>query len=130
FTKRRLDSETLEELEDVLIRADLGAEVSGRIVKRITLNRYGKEIGPEEVRQILADEIAKVLKPVEIALTFGNQKPFVILVVGVNGSGKTTTIGKLAAIAIREGLSVTLAACDTFRAAAIEQLKIWGERTG
>src|SRR6185436_14883010 len=72
FTKRRLDSETLEELEDVLIRADLGAEVSGRIVKRITPNRYGREIGPEEVRQILADEIAKVLKPVEIALTFGN----------------------------------------------------------
>jgi fused signal recognition particle receptor len=130
FTKRKLDQTTLGELEDALIAADLGVATSDRIIKAISAGRYDKEIAPEEVRRILADEMVKVLKPVEVPLDFRSQKPFVILVVGVNGSGKTTTIGKLGAIASREGLKVMFAACDTFRAAAIEQLGVWGERIG
>jgi fused signal recognition particle receptor len=130
FTKRKLDTATLGELEDALIEADLGVAMSDRIVKAVAAGRYDKEIAPEEVRRILAEEIVKVLKPVEVPLDFGSQKPFVVLVVGVNGSGKTTTIGKLGAIAAREGLKVMLAACDTFRAAAIEQLTVWGGRIG
>jgi fused signal recognition particle receptor len=130
FTKRKLDASTLEELEDVLIQADLGVAVSERIIKAVAVGRYDKEIEPEEVKRILASEVAKVLKPVEVPFNFGSEKPFVILVVGVNGSGKTTTIGKLGAIATGEGFKVMFAACDTFRAAAIEQLTIWGERIG
>jgi fused signal recognition particle receptor len=130
FTKRKLDATTLEELEDVLIQADLGVAVSERIIKAVSAGRYDKEIEPEEVKRILAEEVAKVLKPVEIPFNFGSEKPFVILVVGVNGAGKTTTIGKLGSIAAQEGFKVMFAACDTFRAAAIEQLTIWGERIG
>ena len=130
FTKRKLDAATLGELEDVLIQADLGLAVSERIIKAVSTGRYDKEIDPEEVKRILAAEVAKVLKPVEVPFNFGAEKPFVILVVGVNGSGKTTTIGKLGAIAAREGFKVMFAACDTFRAAAIEQLTIWGQRIG
>ena len=130
FTKRKLDATTLEELEDVLIQADLGVAVSERIIKAVSAGRYDKEIEPEEVKRILAEEVAKVLKPVEVPFNFGSEKPFVILVVGVNGAGKTTTIGKLGAIATGEGFKVMFAACDTFRAAAIEQLTIWGERVG
>jgi fused signal recognition particle receptor len=131
FTKRKLDAATLEELEDVLIAADLGADMADRVTKAVAEGRYDREIDPREVRRILAREVAKVLEPVEMPFRFDSaRKPFVILVVGVNGSGKTTTIGKLGAIAVREGFSVTLAACDTFRAAAIEQLEIWGKRIG
>jgi fused signal recognition particle receptor len=130
FTKRKLDAETLQDLEDTLIQADLGIAVSERIIKAVATGRYDKEIDPEEVKQILADEVAKVLKPVEVPFNFGEEKPFVILVVGVNGSGKTTTIGKLGSIAAREGFKVKFAACDTFRAAAIEQLTVWGKRIG
>jgi fused signal recognition particle receptor len=130
FTKRKLDATTLEELEDVLIQADLGVAVSERIIKAVSAGRYDKEIEPEEVKRILAEEVAKVLKPVEVPFNFGSEKPFVILVVGVNGAGKTTTIGKLGSIAAQEGFKVMFAACDTFRAAAIEQLTIWGERIG
>ncbi|CAN5381705.1 signal recognition particle-docking protein FtsY [soil metagenome] len=130
FTKRRLDTATLEDLEDVLIQADLGPAMANRVVKAVSAGRYDKEIEPEEVRRILASEVSKVLAPVAVPFVFGSEKPFVVLVVGVNGAGKTTTIGKLGAIATREGLKVTLAACDTFRAAAIEQLTIWGERIG
>jgi fused signal recognition particle receptor len=131
FTKRKLDAATLEELEDVLIAADLGADMADRVSQAVAEGRYDREIDPREVRRILAREVAKVLEPVEIPFVFDSaRKPFVILVVGVNGSGKTTTIGKLGAIAVREGFSVTLAACDTFRAAAIEQLEIWGRRIG
>ena len=130
FTKRKLDQATLDELEDVLIQADLGLAVSERIIKAVSAGRYDKEIDPEEVKGILASEVAKVLKPVEVPFNFGAEKPFVILVVGVNGSGKTTTIGKLGAIAAGEGFKVMFAACDTFRAAAIEQLTIWGQRIG
>jgi fused signal recognition particle receptor len=130
FTKRKLDAATLQELEDTLIQADLGITVAERIIKEVATGRYDKEIDPEEVKAILASEVAKVLKPVEVPFNFGAEKPFVILVVGVNGSGKTTTIGKLGAIAKGEGFKVKFAACDTFRAAAIEQLTIWGKRIG
>ena len=131
FTKRKLDALTLEELEDVLLRADLGVGASTRITQAVGKARYEKDIAPEEVREILAREVEAVLtpvaKPFEIDET---QKPFIILVVGVNGSGKTTTIAKLASKWTGEGKKVVLAAGDTFRAAAVEQLKIWGERLG
>ena len=131
FTKRKLDSRTLEEFEDVLIRADLGLTVATRIVEAVGKGRYGKEIEGEEVKAILAEEVTRTLTPVAIPLSIdGSKKPFVILMVGVNGSGKTTTIGKLAAKFRDEGRSVMLAAGDTFRAAAIEQLQVWGDRTG
>ncbi|MBM3521141.1 MAG: signal recognition particle-docking protein FtsY, partial [Alphaproteobacteria bacterium] len=130
FTKRKLDRATLGELEDVLIQADLGLPVAERIIAAVAAGRYDREIEPDEVKRILAAEVEKVLKPVEIPFNFGSEKPFVILVVGVNGSGKTTTIGKLGAIAKQEGFSVMFAACDTFRAAAIEQLTVWGSRIG
>jgi fused signal recognition particle receptor len=130
FTKRRLDKDALQDLEDVLLQADLGVTVAERIVKAVAVGRYDREIEPAEVRRILAEEVAKVLKPVEVPFRVGSQKPFVVLVVGVNGSGKTTTIGKLGAIAASEGHKVMFAACDTFRAAAIDQLKVWGGRVG
>ncbi len=130
FTKRKLDRETLQELEDTLIQADLGLAVSERIIAAVSQGRYDREIDPEEVKNILASEVAKVLKSVEVPFNFGSEKPFVIMVVGVNGSGKTTTIGKLGSIAAAEGFKVMFAACDTFRAAAIEQLTVWGNRIG
>lgn len=131
FTKRKLDDETLEELEDLLIQSDLGVETAMRISGALSSERYGKDVTGEDVSLIMAAEIAKVLKPVARPLKLDlNHKPHVILVVGVNGTGKTTTIGKLAAKLAGTGLKVTLAAGDTFRAAAIEQLKIWADRTG
>ncbi len=130
FTKRKLDKATLEDLEDVLLQADLGLPMAERIVRAVSAGRYDKEIDPNEVKRILASEVSKVLKPVEVPFNFGAEKPFIILVVGVNGAGKTTTIGKLGAIARREGYKVMFAACDTFRAAAIEQLTVWGGRIG
>jgi fused signal recognition particle receptor len=121
----------MDDLEDVLIQADLGVETASRITQAIGEGRYNKEIAPEEVKAILAGEVEKTLAPVAKPLAVeGAKKPFVILMVGVNGSGKTTTIGKLAQKFRAQGLNVMLAAGDTFRAAAIEQLKIWGERTG
>ncbi|MBY0224280.1 MAG: signal recognition particle-docking protein FtsY [Hyphomicrobium sp.] len=131
FTKRKLDGATLEDLEDLLIQADLGVETSGRIIDRISKGRFEKGISADEVREILASEVETVLGPVAKPLTVSStNRPHVILVVGVNGGGKTTTIGKLAARFKGEGKSVLLAAGDTFRAAAIDQLKVWGERTG
>lgn len=131
FTKRRLDEDTLQDFEDVLIQADLGVETATRITERLSEGRYGKEITGEAVRAILAEEVERSLAPVARPLELDlSVKPHVILVVGVNGTGKTTTIGKLAAKLTRGGLKVTLAAGDTFRAAAVEQLRIWGERTG
>ena len=131
FTKRRLDEDTLQDFEDVLIQADLGVETAIRITGRLSEGRFGREIASAEVRRILAEEVEKTLAPVAIPLELDlEKKPHVILVVGVNGTGKTTTIGKLAAKLSRADLKVTLCAGDTFRAAAVEQLKIWGERTG
>jgi fused signal recognition particle receptor len=129
-TKRRLDRAMLEDIEDVLLRADLGTEVAARISAAVGHGRYDKAITADDVKSVVASEVEKVLVPVAKPLVIDEtQKPFVILVVGVNGSGKTTTIGKLAAKLSAEGRKVMLAAGDTFRAAAIEQLKIWGERT-
>jgi len=130
-SKRKLDAATLEELEELLIRADLGVDTAARIASAIGEGRYDKQVSEAEVKAILAAEVEKVLSPVAKPLMIdASAKPFVILVVGVNGSGKTTTIGKLAARFRAEGRTVMLAAGDTFRAAAIEQLKIWGSRTG
>lgn len=131
FTKRKLDDEALQDLEDVLIQADLGVETSMAITERLAKDRYDKEISDEEVRSVLASEVKTVLEPVALPLTIsGDHRPHVVLVVGVNGTGKTTTIGKLASKLRAEGKSVMLAAGDTFRAAAIDQLKIWADRTG
>ena len=130
FTKRKLDAAMLEDLEDVLIRADLGVATATRISEAVGKGRYDKDVAPDEVKAILASEVERVLAPYAKPIEIGTQKPFVILVVGVNGSGKTTTIGKLARKLTGEGKRVTLAAGDTFRAAAIAQLAIWGERLG
>jgi fused signal recognition particle receptor len=130
-TKRKLDDATLEELEELLIGADLGVETASRITGALAQRRLEKGISPADVREVLASEIKRVLEPVARPLAIDDKlKPHVILVVGVNGTGKTTTIGKLAAKLARDGKKVMLAAGDTFRAAAIDQLKIWGERTG
>ena len=131
FTKRKLDDEALEELKDLLITADLGVATASKVAAMLAKTRFDQEITPDEVRETLAAEIAAVLEPVAIPLMPDpSHKPHVVLVVGVNGSGKTTTIGKLAKLYKDQGLSVSLAAGDTFRAAAVEQLKVWGERTG
>src|ERR1700759_5254763 len=129
-TKRKLDRAMLEDIEDVLLRADLGTEVAARISAAVGVGRYDKAISADDVKTVVPTEVEKVLAPVAKPLVIdGAQKPFVILVVGVNGSGKTTTIGKLAAKLSPDGRKVMLAAGDPFRPAAIEQLKIWGERT-
>ena len=131
FRKRKLDAETLEDLEELLIQADLGADTALTITERLAEGRFDKEISEDEVRAVLAEEIEKVLEPVARPLDLDTgHKPHVVLLVGVNGTGKTTTIGKLAAKLTRDGKKVMLAAGDTFRAAAVEQLRIWGERTG
>ena len=131
FTKRKLDDDTLQDLEDLLIQADLGVETALRITDTLAAERYGKDVTGADVSRIMASEITKVLSPVAKPLELDlSHKPHVILVVGVNGTGKTTTIGKLAAKLSGAGLKVMLAAGDTFRAAAIEQLNIWAERTG
>ena len=131
FTKRKLDASMLEELEDILIQADLGVDTAMAITERLSEGRYNKEISPEEVRAILSEEVEKVLAPVALPLDLNKgKKPHVVLMVGVNGTGKTTTIGKLSQKLAAEGKKVMLAAGDTFRAAAVEQLKIWGARTG
>jgi len=129
--KRRLDAATIAEIKDVLIRADLGLDTADRIAAALAEGRHQADISPAEVKAVVAAEIEKALGPVAQPLVIDlANKPFVILVAGVNGSGKTTTIGKLAAKFAAEGRSVMLAAGDTFRAAAIDQLKIWSERTG
>ncbi len=131
FAKRKLDAATLDDLEDMLIRADLGVAAALRIRDEVGKTRYDKAVDVDQVKGILAAEVERVLAPVAKPLAIdAARKPFVILVVGVNGSGKTTTIGKLAAKFSREGKKVVLVAGDTFRAAAIEQLRIWGEALG
>ena len=131
FTKRKLDDEALEELEELLIGADFGVATASRVTARLAKSRFGKEITPDEIKDALAEEISTILAPVARPLALDPaKKPHVVLMVGVNGSGKTTTIGKLAKYYKDQGLKVTMAAGDTFRAAAVEQLKVWGERTG
>ncbi|HEY9360192.1 MAG TPA: signal recognition particle-docking protein FtsY [Xanthobacteraceae bacterium] len=128
--KRKLDQAMLDDIEEVLIRADLGVDSAARIAAAVGEGRYDKSITVDEVKAVVAAEVEKVLAPVAKPLAIREAKPFVALVVGVNGSGKTTTIGKLAAKLRAEGRSVMLAAGDTFRAAAIDQLNIWGGRSG
>jgi fused signal recognition particle receptor len=131
FKKRRLDDAALEELEEVLIAADLGTEVARRVIAGFRRSRFGSEVTDAEIKQSLAEEIAAVLRPVAQSLRLDPAKrPHVVLVVGVNGVGKTTTIGKLAQNFREQRLRVVLVAGDTFRAAAVEQLQIWGERVG
>ena len=131
FTKHRLDEQALQELEDMLIAADMGPATAARLVAEFGKSRFGKDVGEDEVKTALAEQIAEILRPVAKTLDIPEgQKPFVILVVGVNGTGKTTTIGKFAQSYAAHGLKVTLAAGDTFRAAAISQLQIWGQRVG
>jgi fused signal recognition particle receptor len=131
FTKRKLDDAALEDLEELLITADLGVQAAARLTANLAKTRFDKEVSPQEVRRALAEDIAQILEPVARPLAPDpSRKPHVVLVVGVNGSGKTTTIGKLAKHYREQGLKLRLAAGDTFRAAAIEQLQLWGERTG
>jgi fused signal recognition particle receptor len=130
FTRRTLDEAALEDLEDLLITADIGVSTSARLVESLRTSRLGKDVTPEEIRAALADEIARILEPVAKPLVFDStKKPHVVLVVGVNGAGKTTTIGKIAKSLKDQGLGVVMAAGDTFRAAAVEQLQVWGKRT-
>lgn len=130
FTKKKLDDETLAELEDILIAADLGPATAAKLTSEIAKTRFGKEVSPEEIKEALAEEIEKILKPAEKEPAAMTEKPFVILMVGVNGAGKTTTMGKLASQYKAQGKSVMFAAGDTFRAAAVAQLKIWADRIG
>ncbi len=131
FTKRKLDDAALEELEELLITADLGAAMAARLTANLAKTRFGKDITGDEIRAAFAEDIAASLTPVAKPLVIDSfKKPFVILVVGVNGAGKTTTIGKLTKQFRDDGKTVTLAAGDTFRAAAVEQLQVWGQRTG
>ncbi len=131
FSKRKLDGETVEALEELLITADLGVETAAELAGAIAATRFEREASPEAVRAVLAERIAEILEPVAKPLVLDPaRRPSVVLVVGVNGTGKTTTIGKLAKTWRDEGKSVVMAAADTFRAAAIDQLRVWGERTG
>lgn len=130
FTKRKLDAGTLSELEDLLITADLGPVTAAKLAAAVGKGRFDKEVAPEEIRQVLAAEIENILKSAEKPLVVSEEKPMIILMAGVNGTGKTTTIGKMGYQFKAEGKSVMLAAGDTFRAAAVNQLKVWGERIG
>lgn len=129
FTKKKLDAEALEQLEELLITADLGVETAAEIVQNISAKKFDKEISPAEIREAMAEEITAILLPSakELQITV-DKKPTVVMVVGVNGNGKTTSIGKMANNYKNQGFKVEIAAADTFRAAAVEQLKTWGER--
>ena len=131
FTKRKLDAEALQDLKDILIQGDLGVSTATRLTSSLAKTRFDQEISSEEIKIVLAEEVATILAPVAQPLVIdGTHKPHIILVCGINGSGKTTTIGKMARQFKDQGKSVTLVAGDTFRAAAVEQLQIWGERSG
>lgn len=128
-SKKKLDRETLDELEEILISADLGAETAAEVIHKLSKSKFEKDIVAEEIKQTLANIIAEILQPVAKKLVPTPNKPYTILVLGVNGNGKTTTVGKLAKKFKQEGLKSTIAACDTYRAAAVEQLKIWADRS-
>ncbi len=128
---RKLDRATLDELEELLIATDIGVSTAAQLTRTLAEGRFDQEITGDEVRAALAAQIAEILSPVAEPLAINpSHRPHTVLVCGVNGSGKTTTVGKLAQLYRDQGLSVMLAAADTFRAAAVEQLRIWGERTG
>ena len=128
--RRILDDDMLEQLEELLISSDMGVDTAMRVTANIANGRFGKKLSTDEIKKLLSDEITRIMKPVAKPLPLYVQKPQVVLVVGVNGSGKTTTIGKLASQFEAVGKSVVIAAGDTFRAAAVEQLQIWGDRAG
>ena len=128
--RRVLDDAMLESLEDLLIQADMGVDTALRVTANLAEGRLGKRVSAEEIKQALADEITRIMDPVARPMPLYPTRPQVVLVVGVNGSGKTTTIGKLASQFRAAGKSVVIAAGDTFRAAAVEQLQIWGDRAG
>jgi len=128
--RRALDDAFLEDLEDLLIQSDMGVAVASRVAANLAEGRFGRRLGAREVKHLLADEVAAILEPVARPLPLKPLRPQVVLVVGVNGSGKTTTIGKLAAQLAHAGKKVVIAAGDTFRAAAVEQLQVWGDRAG
>ncbi len=131
FTTRKLDQATLDQLEEVLIGSDIGVGVSQQLIANLARDRFGKDVSELEVRERFAGDIAAILQPVAQELRIDKaRQPHVVLVTGVNGSGKTTTIGKLAHLLRGQGNKVMLAACDTFRAAAVEQLRVWAERAG
>lgn len=131
FTHRKVDQDTLDELEELLITTDMGPHVAMQFIDVLAKKRFGKETTTEEIQQDIAEEIEKLLDPVAKKLEVDRSKsPYIIMVSGVNGTGKTTTIGKLANYYGQQGLKVMVAACDTFRAAAVEQLKVWSERSG
>ena len=131
FSKKKLNRYRLEELEELLISCDLGVSTASKVAKEMTQKRFNEDVSPDEVKSFLAEKIALILEPVARPLEISTkQRPFVVLVCGVNGSGKTTTIAKLAKQWRDKGKSVLLAAADTFRAAAIDQLQVWGDRTG
>ena len=128
--RRTLDDDMLEQLEELLIASDMGVDTAMRVTANLAEGRYGKKLSVEEIKRLLAQEIARVMEPVAKPLPLYPKKPQVVLVVGVNGSGKTTTIGKLASQFKAAGKKVVIAAGDTFRAAAVEQLQVWGDRAG
>lgn len=128
--RRTLDDDMLEQLEELLIASDMGVDTALRVTANLAEGRYGKKLSVAEIKQLLSDEISRIMEPVAKPLPIYPKRPQVVLVVGVNGSGKTTTIGKLASQFRAAGKSVVIAAGDTFRAAAVEQLQIWGERAG
>lgn len=129
FVRKKLDDETLEELEDLLIMSDLGVQTASSITAELSKSKYDKEISVEEIKQFLADKITEILQPVARPIEINDaNKPHVIFMCGVNGTGKTTTIGKLASLYKKQGKTVMMAACDTFRAAAVEQLEVWADR--
>ncbi len=128
--RRELDDDMLEQIEDLLITADMGVETAARVTANMAEGRFGKRFSTDELKEIMATEIARVMEPVARPMPLYPKRPQVVLVVGVNGSGKTTTIGKLASQFRAAGKSVVIAAGDTFRAAAVEQLQVWGDRAG
>ncbi len=128
--RRELDDAMLESLEELLIASDMGVDTALRVTANLAEGRLGKRLSVDEIKALLADEIARIMEPVARPMPLYPSRPQVVLVVGVNGSGKTTTIGKLASQFRAAGKTVVIAAGDTFRAAAVEQLKVWGERAG
>ena len=129
FTQKKLDDAALEELEDLLIISDMGVDAAAACTQKLRKTKFGQEVSPETIKEFLAEEVALRLMPLEHGLELTSEhSPLVILMIGVNGSGKTTTMAKLAQRWQKEGKSIIFAACDTFRAAAVEQLKVWGER--
>lgn len=130
FTQRKLDQAALDELEELLIAADIGAATAAKVIDRLAKDRFDKDVSDIEIREALADVVAETLQPYEQPLDMTGDAPRVVLFVGVNGSGKTTTLGKIAVKMTREGADVITAAGDTFRAAAVEQLQVWSDRAG